>query len=341
MRKLAIIVPAYNEEKVIGKCLNNLTGIFRREDIYVVSDGSTDRTAEIALDYTKNVLSLPVNHGKIGAIKRLLETYQLLENYGYIAFHDADSRIMVDREYFEKLLPLPGDVACLCAQVRSHEAQRFIDAYRAYEYFVSHYIYKNSQSLMRCILVAPGCLAVYKADVLKKLSLDGDTLTEDMDLTIQIYRRKLGRILYDAKLLVDSHNPQNLKNFYMQVRRWYIGFWQNVRKHSMMKKLSPIDLEVGIFLLESVVTGLLLLLIPSAILLYPKPTCVLILINWLVVIGVSTVAGIYLRRWRIILWSPLFVYMHLINLITFLSAFLGFFVLSPRTMKEAWYFQER
>lgn len=342
MRKLSIIIPAYNEEKVLEKCLESVLNIFSPEDVYVVSDGSTDRTAEIALSYTDNVLNLTCNQGKIGAIKRLIETYRLTDDYQYIMFHDADSRILQTREYFQKQLPLPDDVAVLCAQVRSPDKKSFFDSYRTYDYFIAHYIYKNAQSLMRCILVAPGCLSIYKSDVLAKLSFDKDTLTEDMDLTFQIYRNKLGRVVYDAKLLVDSHNPQNLKNYYMQIRRWYIGFWQNAKKHSLMKRFSTLDLEVGIFTMESFFVLFWLLILPSLIAIYPKIIVIPFLANWLVVLGMGIFVGFYMRRWYVILWSPFFILMQMINLMTFLGAFFGYYLFaSTRAKEEEWYFQER
>ncbi|HHX87978.1 MAG TPA: glycosyltransferase, partial [Firmicutes bacterium] len=49
--RFAIIVPAHNEEKVIGKLVKNLVCLdYPRQlyDIYVVADRCTDRTAEVA-----------------------------------------------------------------------------------------------------------------------------------------------------------------------------------------------------------------------------------------------------------------------------------------------------
>jgi len=45
---IAVIVPAHNEEKVIGKNLRALSRILDKRQIFVASDGSTDKTYEIA-----------------------------------------------------------------------------------------------------------------------------------------------------------------------------------------------------------------------------------------------------------------------------------------------------
>ena len=50
--KLAIIIPAHNEEGFIGRCLDSFVAQSRRPDsLVVVDDGSTDNTAQIAASY--------------------------------------------------------------------------------------------------------------------------------------------------------------------------------------------------------------------------------------------------------------------------------------------------
>jgi len=67
--KVAAIVPAYNEERTIGtviKCLLECTAI---DEIVVVSDGSFDKTAQIAREFPVHVVELKENIGKGGAMK--------------------------------------------------------------------------------------------------------------------------------------------------------------------------------------------------------------------------------------------------------------------------------
>lgn len=66
----AAIVPAYNEEKTIGQVVKVLVASNRFSDIIVISDGSTDRTAEMARNSGATVThQFPINRGKGAALQ--------------------------------------------------------------------------------------------------------------------------------------------------------------------------------------------------------------------------------------------------------------------------------
>ena len=68
MRRIAI-VPAYNEERNIGRVLDELRAFDPGLEVVVVSDGSVDRTAAVAAEHGAHVLSLPFNLGIGGAVQ--------------------------------------------------------------------------------------------------------------------------------------------------------------------------------------------------------------------------------------------------------------------------------
>lgn len=71
--KTTAIIAAYNEEKTIGPILDVLRESHVVDQIVVVSDGSTDRTVEIAKSKGAEVVELLHNVGKGGALYRGLE----------------------------------------------------------------------------------------------------------------------------------------------------------------------------------------------------------------------------------------------------------------------------
>jgi len=81
------IIPAYNEEKHIGQVLAAVKRVSEIDDIVVVSDGSTDRTVEVACGFHGvRVIQLPQNMGKGYAMKVGLDNTPA----SIVLFLDAD-----------------------------------------------------------------------------------------------------------------------------------------------------------------------------------------------------------------------------------------------------------
>jgi glycosyltransferase involved in cell wall biosynthesis len=68
VRRVAI-VPAFNEERNVGRVLDELRELDPGLEVVVVSDGSTDRTVEVALARGAHVIRLPFNLGIGGAVQ--------------------------------------------------------------------------------------------------------------------------------------------------------------------------------------------------------------------------------------------------------------------------------
>ncbi|HXO19672.1 MAG TPA: glycosyltransferase family 2 protein [Thermoanaerobaculia bacterium] len=68
VHRVAAIVPAYNEEETLGEVLSSLRSSPWIDEIIVVSDGSTDRTVDIARALKLRTIHLRRNHGKGSAM---------------------------------------------------------------------------------------------------------------------------------------------------------------------------------------------------------------------------------------------------------------------------------
>jgi len=63
-KTISVVIPAYNEEKTIEKIVSLLTQIFFIDEIIVVNDGSTDRTADILKEFYEFPNIKVINHAK-------------------------------------------------------------------------------------------------------------------------------------------------------------------------------------------------------------------------------------------------------------------------------------
>jgi poly-beta-1,6-N-acetyl-D-glucosamine synthase len=327
-RKLALLVPAWNESKVIEHTLQSLLVHSSKEDIYVVSDGSKDNTVEVARRYTDNVLDQQPNLGKAGAMNRCIEYFELSTRYEYIMPMDADT--VVTPEFVNSALPyLENDKekknACVVGKVigKSHS---WITLYRLWEYEIAQTIHKSAQSVENAILVCPGCATIYRAEIFQTVKIPTGTLTEDMDFTFMIHRNNLGRIVYTDKAIVVTQDPGTLKDFCKQINRWYTGFWQCVMRHNIPWGGQPIDGEVALLACEGLFNGLLsivfLVYIPFAAFLRIELFFVAISLDFFLFLLPTMVFASYRHNaWRMMHYIVQFYLMRVVSSILFLKAF--------------------
>ena len=68
-------------------------------DVYVIDDGSSDGTGEIARSFDVNVVRNEQNIGKAHSLARLASVSELVRRYDYICLMDADTQVSED--YFQ------------------------------------------------------------------------------------------------------------------------------------------------------------------------------------------------------------------------------------------------
>lgn len=100
MKKLLLIIPAYNEEESIQKVIENIENNFLQYDYVIINDGSKDRTSQICHDRGYNIIDLPVNLGLAGAFQTGMK-YAYHNGYEYAIQFDADGQHKP--EYIEKM----------------------------------------------------------------------------------------------------------------------------------------------------------------------------------------------------------------------------------------------
>lgn len=89
--RVLVIVPAWNEERNVGRTVHEIRAADTGYDVLVVDDGSTDETAAVARDAGATVISLPFNLG-VGGAMRTGFTYAKRHGYARAIQVDADGQ---------------------------------------------------------------------------------------------------------------------------------------------------------------------------------------------------------------------------------------------------------
>ena len=91
MKKVLIIIPAYNEQDNIERVVDNLVENYPEYDYLVVNDGSKDKTPEICKRKNYNFLDMPINVGLTGGVQAGM-MYAHKYGYDYAIQFDGDGQ---------------------------------------------------------------------------------------------------------------------------------------------------------------------------------------------------------------------------------------------------------
>ncbi len=324
-RKLALVIPGHNEEQVIRNTIASaLRAGQNKRDIFVVSDASTDRTAAIASEKlgTDHVLEVP-RSGKAGAVRTALEHFDIIKRYTWVHIADADS--VFSKTYFRILKKEldPKKYVAASGYVQSLPGG-LISLFRVYEYTWANTIVRRIQAKLGIITVIPGPTSVFRTDVIEKLDFATGSLTEDFDITIQLHRYNLGKIQFIPAAKTYTQDPRTYSDFITQIRRWYRGFFQGVRRYGLGTSFSKVDAYMGVVILQTVVYGLeLAVLLPLylGVTQHYNALSVFFLSEIIIYFAITLGSAIKANRLDIMVAFPIFYILRLVNLFIFFQAF--------------------
>jgi peptidoglycan-N-acetylglucosamine deacetylase len=231
---VAVIVPAFNEEKVIEKTIASLLASDRPPDfeIVVVDDGSTDATftrarERFAAEPRVHVLTKE-NGGKPAALNfGLMHTKAEI-----IVALDADT--VFAKDTIRKLVRHFADpkVGAVAGNTKVGNRVNLMTWWQALEYVTSQNLDRRAFDVLNCITVVPGAVGAWRrAAVDRSAGFTSETLAEDADLTLSV--RRLGyTIVYDDEAIALTEAPDTVRGFLRQRYRWTFGTLQAAWKHA-------------------------------------------------------------------------------------------------------------
>lgn len=103
MKKISVIVPIYNTEKYLHRCLNSIINqTYKELEIILVDDGSKDSSPQICDEFAEKDSRVKVIHKKNEGVANARNTAISMATGEYLAFVDSDD--FIDKAMFERLI---------------------------------------------------------------------------------------------------------------------------------------------------------------------------------------------------------------------------------------------
>ena len=232
---VAVLVPAYNEEKVIERTVRSvLDSDYPKLRVIVIDDGSQDATLEVTRTAFEKeiaagrvtVLTKP-NSGKADALDFGLE--QVTEE----VFVGIDADTLIAPDAISKLVPHFSNpkVAAMAGNAKVGNRVNLWTRWQALEYITSQNFERRALNTLNAVSVVPGAIGAWRTSAVRAAGgYQRDTVAEDADLTMALLQDGYW-VNYEDRALAYTEAPTTANGLMRQRFRWSFGIMQAVWKH--------------------------------------------------------------------------------------------------------------
>lgn len=290
---VSVVVPAYNESKVIENCMRSvLLSNHSNLELIVVDDGSTDDTVLKAHacafeDDRVRVISLR-NGGKGRALNHGIE----VSSGEVVLLVDADG--VFEPELVDHMLAAfdGPQVGAVCGDDRPVNLDRVQTRFLSLISHVGTGLVRRALSLMGCLPIVSGNVGGFRRSVLHEVGkLNEDTVGEDLELTWRVQRAGY-KVRFEPRAIVYAESPSTLRALWKQRTRWNRGLLQVTDMHRDMIG-NPRYGAFGMYLLFNTLNMIVVPLLQLLVL----PLLVFLLVRGQNPVGVDV--------WGVLLWLGL------------------------------------
>jgi cellulose synthase/poly-beta-1,6-N-acetylglucosamine synthase-like glycosyltransferase len=323
----SVVIPAKNEEKVIGRLLDALSRLNYPRDkveVIVVEDGSTDGTVGICRGFADRLLNFKilqktVSDGKPSALNLGIEhaTGEI------VGFFDADS--VPDKDVLLRAASYFQSADVVAVQGRTHSInsdENMLTRMLSHEETVWFEAYLRGRDVLKLFVHLKGSCQFVRRQVLEELNgFDESVLSEDMEISAKLAENGYG-IRYAPDVVSWQESPASWKQLFKQRVRWFRGCVEVGLKYgSLMRKPGrrTLDAETTFFgpltlilSLASYLAAFGAVLVPfslSPVVQFVMNLAALAFTGTLILCGLALIYASRPRRLRSLLWVPfLYVY---------------------------------
>lgn len=261
--KFMAIIPAHNEEMVVGsliESLKNQTYDKNLYDIYVIADNCTDNTAKVAEEAGAIVYKRfdSQNKTKGFALNWFLQQ-KISENADYDAFFVFDADNIVDKNFITAMNKklCEGEEVVQGYRDIKNPTDNWITSGYALFYWTLHRFYHLARYNVGLSPLLNGTGFMVKFDIVKPQGWKTETLTEDIEFSLKtiISGKKLG---WATDAIVYDEQPTSFKQSWSQRSRWTVGHIQCVGRYtgelakSIVEHKSLVNVDGFLYIIGSI-----------------------------------------------------------------------------------------
>jgi cellulose synthase/poly-beta-1,6-N-acetylglucosamine synthase-like glycosyltransferase/spore germination protein YaaH/peptidoglycan/xylan/chitin deacetylase (PgdA/CDA1 family) len=234
--KVAVLIPAYNEEKVIERTVwAALNSDYPNLLVIVIDDGSKDRTLEVA----RKAFRAESASGKVLILGKANSGKAEALNYGIEHIGDAELFVGIDADTIiaadaiSRLVPhfINPKVGAIAGNAKVGNRVNLWTRWQALEYITSQNFERRALDVLGAVSVVPGAIGAWRVSAVREAGgYHIDTVAEDADLTMALLRRGY-RVEYEDMALAYTEAPTTANGLMRQRFRWSFGILQAVYKH--------------------------------------------------------------------------------------------------------------
>ena len=233
--KVAVLVPAYNEEAVIVRTVRSvLNSDYAALRVIVIDDGSKDQTVRVAREAFRREIAegkvLVVTQANGGKAVALNNGLNHVTEEIYVGI-DADTVIASDA--IGKLVGHFSDatVGAVAGNAKVGNRVNLWTRWQALEYITSQNFERRALNLFHVVTVVPGAIGAWRTEAVKRAhGYPINTVAEDADLTMSLLEQGL-KVIYEDSSLAFTEAPIDARGLMRQRFRWSFGTLQAVWKH--------------------------------------------------------------------------------------------------------------
>ena len=232
--KFLAIIPAHNEEAVVGNLIESLQKQNypkNKYDICVIADNCTDKTKEVAESYGVKIFERheedPAKRTKGDALRLFLNTLLADPNMDYDAFCVFDADNIVDANFISAMNKhlCQGEEVVQGYRDIKNPTDSWIASGYAIFYWTMNRFYHLARYNAGLSPLINGTGFMVKFDAIRPTGWNTNTLTEDIEFSLKriIQGKKLG---WATDAVVYDEQPVKFKPSWSQRSRWTIGHIQ-------------------------------------------------------------------------------------------------------------------